>query len=36
MLNPLNIHDAQAMVDYAREKNVFYEAVPYAFPPVRK
>lgn len=36
MLNPLNIHDAQAMVDYAREKNVFYEAAPYAFPPVRK
>lgn len=36
MLNPLNIHDAQAMVDYARSKNVFYEAVPYAFPPVRK
>lgn len=36
MLNPLNISDAQAMVDYAREKNVFYEAAPYAFPPVRK
>lgn len=36
MLNPLNMHDAQAMVDYARKKNVFYEATPYAFPPVRK
>lgn len=36
MLNPLNIHDAQAMVDYAKGKGVFYEATPYAFPPVRK
>lgn len=36
MLNPLNVHDAQAMVDYARAKNVFYEASSYAFPPVRK
>lgn len=36
MLNPLNVHDAQAMVDFAKGKNVFYEAVPYAFPPVRK
>ena len=36
MLNPLNIHDAQAMADYAKRKGVFYEATPYAFPPVRK
>lgn len=36
MLNPLNIHDAQAMADYAKAKGVFYEATPYAFPPVRK
>ncbi|MGN0991948.1 MAG: radical SAM/SPASM domain-containing protein [Candidatus Ventricola sp.] len=36
MLNPLNVHDAQAIVDYARAKNVFYEASSYAFPPVRK
>jgi len=36
MLNPLNIHDAQAMADYAKGKGIFYEATPYAFPPVRK
>lgn len=36
MLNPLNVHEAQAMADYARSKNAFYEATPYAFPPVRK
>lgn len=36
VLNPLNKQDAQEMADYAKVKGVFYEATPYAFPPVRK
>lgn len=36
MLNPLNVQDAAAMAQYARDLGVFYEAEAYAFPPARK
>ncbi|MBQ8619472.1 MAG: radical SAM protein [Clostridia bacterium] len=36
MLTPLNAHDADACLAYARRYGVYYEQAAYAFPPLRK